>query len=213
VNDLGGPQIHCTNGVIDNWAADEKECYKQIANFLSYMPNHGGVLPPCITSTDPPGRPCPELRTIIPRRRQRTYFIRPVIESVVDKGTFFEIGANWGRTVVVGLARVNGRTIGVFADDPMVNAGALDAGGCQKFSKHLKLCDVMGIPLLQLVDIPGFAIGTAAERSGVMKWATELCRTYWTTTIPIFTVIIRRCYGIGGCILVDNRQPNCRVAW
>jgi len=103
--------------------------------------------------------------------------------------------------------------VGIFANNSTVNAGALDSQGCQKLSKHLKLCDVMGIPLVQLVDIPGFAIGTVAERSGVMKWAMELCKTYFTTTIPIFTTIVRRCYGIGGVILVDNREPNCRVAW
>jgi acetyl-CoA carboxylase carboxyltransferase component len=211
--DLGGPQIHCSNGVIDNYAQDEKGCYDQIAQFLMYVPNNGGVLPPVEPSTDSSDRHCPELREAIPRRRQRMFLVRPIIQSLVDRGSFFEIGANWGKTVVVGLARMDGRPVGIFADDPMVLAGALDSPGCQKLSKHIKLCDVMGIPLVQLVDIPGFAIGTVAEKSGVMKWAMELCKTYFTTTIPIFTVIIRRCYGIGGVILVDNREPNHRVAW
>ena len=228
---LGGPRIHCSNGVIDNLAADEKGCYEQIAQFLSYVPNHGGVLPPVLPSEDDPKRTCPELRTAIPRRSQRMYEVRPIIESLVDKGSFFEIGPYWGNTVVVGLARLGGRPVGIFADDPMHNAGALDTAGAQKYAKHLRLCDVFGIPIVQLVDIPGFAIGTVAERGGVMKWASswrhgllfdraltrlqglEMYKTLFSTTIPIFTVITRRCYGIGGAILVANRDPNTRVAW
>ncbi|KAL2391753.1 Propionyl-CoA carboxylase beta chain [Exophiala dermatitidis] len=211
--DLGGPAIHCGNGVIDNYAPNEKECYDQIAQFLIYVPNHGGVLPPVIPSDDLPDRDCSYLRSTIPRRRQRMYEVRPIITSIVDSGSFFEIGRHWGRSVVVGLARLNGQPVGIFANDCMFNAGAMDAGGCQKLAKHVKLCDVMNLPLIQLIDIPGFAIGTVAEKSGVMKWAMELCKTYFTTTIPIFSVIMRRCYGVGGVILIDNREPNCRVAW
>ena len=210
---LGGPRIHCSNGVIDNLAPDEKGCYEQIAQFLSYVPNHGGLLPPVLKSEDDPKRTCPELRTAIPRRSQRMYEVRPIIESLVDKGSFFEIGPYWGNTVVVGLARLGGRPVGIFADDPMNNAGALDTAGSQKYAKHLRLCDVMGLPIVQLVDIPGFAVGTVAERSGVMKWGLEMYKTLFSTTIPIFTVITRRCYGIGGAILVANRDPNTRVAW
>lgn len=132
---------------------------------------------------------------------------------MVDKDSFFEIGPYWGNTVVVGLARLHGRPVGIFANDAMVGAGALDSAGSQKLSKHLKLCDVMGIPVVQLLDIPGFAVGTVAERSGVMKWGMELYKVYFSTTIPIFTAVIRRCYGIAGAILADCRNPNCRVAW
>lgn len=210
---LGGPRIHCSNGVIDNLAPDEKGCYEQIAQFLSYVPNHGGLLPPVLPATDDPNRQCPDLRTAIPRRAQRMYEVRPIIESLVDQGSFFEIGPYWGNTVVVGLARLGGRPVGIFADDPMHNAGAIDTAGSQKYAKHLRLCDVFGIPIVQLIDIPGFAVGTVAERSGVMKWGLEMYKTLFSTTVPIFSVITRRCYGIGGAILVANRDPNTRVAW
>jgi acetyl-CoA carboxylase carboxyltransferase component len=210
---LGGPRIHCSNGVIDNLAADERGCYNQIAQFLSYVPNHGGVLPPVISSQDDPNRACPDLRMAIPRRRNRMYEVRPIIMSLVDIDSFFEIGPYWGKTVVVGFARLSGRPVGIFADDPMNNAGALDTAGSQKYAKHLRLCDVMGLPVIQLIDIPGFAVGTVAERSGVMKWGLEMYKTLFSTTIPIFSVVTRRCYGIGGAILVANRDPNTRVAW
>lgn len=210
---LGGPRIHCSNGVIDNLAPDEKGCYDQIAQFLTYVPNHGGVLPPVIPSQDDPNRLCTELRTAIPRRRQRMYEVRPIIKELVDKDSFFEIGPYWGNTVVVGFARLCGRPVGIFANDAMNNAGALDTAGSQKYAKHLRLCDVMGLPLVQLVDIPGFAVGTVAERNGVMKWGLEMYKTLFSTTVPVFTIIMRRCYGIGGAILVANRDPNTRVAW
>ena len=128
MEELGGAAIHCTNGVIDNWAPNEKGCYDQIARFLSYVPNHGGVLPPIIQSTDSSMRKCPELRSSIPRRLQRAYQVRPIIASVVDKDSFFEIGAGWGKTAVVGLARIDGHTVGIFADDPEVNKKARRSG-------------------------------------------------------------------------------------
>lgn len=212
-DELGGPRVHASNGTIDNVATDEKDAYRQIAAFLSYVPNHGGVLPPVLDATDDGLRPCPELRTVIPRRRQRAYQIRDIINPLVDKGSFFEIGPYWGRTIVVGFARLGGYPVGVVADDAMVNSGALDSAGAQKLMKHLKLCDVFGLPVVQLVDIPGFAVGTVAEKSGVMKWGTELFKVYHTTTMPVFTCIVRRCYGIGGVILADSRDPCPRVAW
>ena len=210
---LGGPRIHCSNGVIDNVAPNEKGCFDQIAEFLSYVPNHGGLLPPVIESPDDPIRSCPELRTAIPRRRQRMYEVRPIIKQLVDKDSFFEIGPYWGNTVVVGFARLGGRPVGIFANDAMHNAGALDTAGSQKYAKHIRLCDVMGLPIVQLVDIPGFAVGTVAERSGVMKWGLEMYKTFFSTTVPVFTVVIRRCYGIGGSILIGPREPSIRVAW
>ncbi|KAK5175519.1 uncharacterized protein LTR77_000658 [Saxophila tyrrhenica] len=210
---LGGPRIHCANGVIDNVAPNEKGCFDQIADFLSYVGNHGGLLPPVSPSQDGPDRKCPELRTAIPRRRQRMYEVRPIIRSLVDKDSFFEIGPYWGNTVVVGFARFNGRPVGLFANDAMKGAGALDTAGSQKYAKHIRLCDVMGLPLIQLVDIPGFAIGTVAERSGVMKWGLEMYKTLWSTTVPVFTVVLRRCYGIGGSILIGSREMSPRVAW
>lgn len=124
-----------------------------------------------------------------------------------------EIGTYWGTTAVVGFARLGGRPVGVIANNPEVGAGALDHLGSQKLSKHLKVCDVFGLPIIQLIDIPGFAIGTVAEKGGVMKFGTELYKVYFTTTIPIFTVVTRRCYGIAGAILADCRNPSYRVAW
>ncbi|KAF2152659.1 ClpP/crotonase [Myriangium duriaei CBS 260.36] len=211
--DLGGPTMHCTNGTIDNLAANEEECFAQLRTVLSYLPNCGTQLPPVVTSDDSPDRLDPSLRSIIPRKRERIYAPRHIIASVVDSGSFFEIGALWGTTVVTGLARLAGRPVGIVANDPATGAGALDAQGSQKLARHLKLLDVFNIPLVQLVDVPGYAVGTVAERTATMRWGVELAKTYYATTMPIFSVVVRRVYGVAGGVMLDCRDPRMRVAW
>lgn len=170
--DLGGPAMHCTNGTIDNLAATEEECFKQIRTVIGYLPNCGTQLPPVLSEAetdDPIGRADISLRTIIPRKRERMYDPRKVISTVVDKGSFFEIGALWGRTAIIGLARFGGRPVGILSNNAEVLSGALDAAGSQKLTRHLKFCDVFNLPIIQFVDAPGYAIGTVAERTATMR--------------------------------------------
>lgn len=151
--DLGGPMVHCTNGTIDNLAANEAECYEQLRTVLGYLPNTGTEAPPVISSEDPESREDLGLRKIIPRRAARMYNPRTIIMSVVDRGSWFEIGPLWGRTAIGGLARLGGRPAGVVSLNCEVNGGALDAAGSQKLSRLLKLCDVMNLPVLQFIDV------------------------------------------------------------
>ncbi|TVY78205.1 Propionyl-CoA carboxylase carboxyltransferase subunit, partial [Lachnellula suecica] len=211
--DLGGPSMHCTNGTIDNLAANEKECFAQLRTVLSYLPNSGASLPPTLPSTDPATRLCPDLRTIIPRRKARMYDPRKIITSVADVDSWFEIGALWGTTAIVGLARLCGRPVGIISLNCEVNAGALDAAGSQKITRHLKFCDIFNIPILQFVDVPGYAIGTNAERTATMRHGVALATTYYSTTTPVFSVVTRRVYGVAGGIMLDCRDPRMRVAW
>lgn len=211
--DLGGPAMHCTNGTIDNLAANEQECFEQLRTVLSYLPNWGGSLPPVIPCEDPADRPCIELRTIIPRKKARMYDPRKIITTVVDTGSWFEIGALWGTTTIVGLARLSGRPVGIVSLNCEVNAGAPDAAGSQKITRHLKFCDIFNIPVVQFVDVPGYAIGTIAERAATMRHGVALATTYYSTTMPVFSVVTRRVYGIAGAIMLDCRDPRMRVAW
>lgn len=211
--DLGGPQMHCTNGTIDNLAATEDECFEQIRTVLGYLPNCGTQLPPVVECTDSIERENVELRSIVPRKRERMYDPRKVIATVVDAGSWFEIGSLWGKTAIIGLARLGGRPVGIFSNNPEVLAGALDAAGSQKIIRHLKFCDVFNLPLLQFVDAPGYAVGTVAERTATMRWGVELTKAYYTTTMPIFSVIVRKTYGVAGGVIVDCRDPHNRVAW
>lgn len=211
--DLGGPAMHCTNGTIDNLAPDEAGCFEQIRTVLSYLPDCGTNLPPTIDCSDPIDRISEDLRSIIPRSKNRMYNPRAIITEVVDQGSFFEIGALWGTTAIVGLARFAGRPVGIVSLNCEVNAGALDALGSQKITRMLKFLDVFNIPLVQFVDVPGYAIGTIAERTATMRHGVTLAGAYYSTTMPIFNVIVRRVYGVAGGIMLDCRDPRMRVAW
>lgn len=211
--DLGGPGMHCTNGTIDNLAADEEGCFEQIRTVLGYLPNCGTQVPPVLVCDDPVDRVSPELRTVIPRKRERMYDPRRVINTVVDADSFFEIGHLWGRTAIVGLARMGGKPVGILSNNPEILTGAIDAAGSQKLTRHLKFCDVFNLPIIQFVDVPGYAVGTVAERTATMRWGVELTKAYYTTTVPIFSVILRKAYGVAGGVMVDCREPHTRVAW
>ena len=213
LSDLGGPGVHCTNGTIDNLAADEMGAFEQLRTVLGYLPNCGTRAPPVGDVQDPVDRRCEELRSIIPRRRERMYDSRRLISGVVDERSFFEIGALWGRTAIVGLARLGGKPIGIIANNAEVLSGALDAAGSQKILRHLKFCDVFNLPIVQFVDVPGYAIGTVAEKQATMRWGVELTKTYYTTTVPIFSVIVRKAYGVAGSLMLDARDPHMRVGW
>ncbi len=152
--DLGGPMMHCTNGTIDNIAKDEEGCFEPIRTVLGYLPNCGQLeAPPVVGCDDSVDREDLALRSVIPRKKARMYNPWTIVTSVVDRGSWFEIGALWERTGITGLARLGGMPIGVISLDCEVNGGALDAQGSQKLTRLLKLCDVMNLPILQFVDI------------------------------------------------------------
>lgn len=214
LTDLGGPEIHCRNGTIDNLASSEYEAIQQLRTVLGYLPSSGFSPPPVIENSDPWDRREEDLKTIIPRRKERMYNPRRIIELVVDRDSFFEIGPLWGTTAIVGLARLTGRPVGIVSNNcESATGGALDASGSQKITKHLKLCDVMNLPVLQFVDIPGYAVGTVAERTATMRHGVNLAMAYYSTTMPIFSVITRRVYGVAGGVMLDCREPRMRVAW
>ncbi|OQN96083.1 hypothetical protein B0A48_17883 [Cryoendolithus antarcticus] len=214
MTDLGGPDMHCRNGTIDNLAGDEYEAFEQLRNVLSYLPNSGFSAPPILPTQDFSSRREESLRTLIPRRKERMYDPRLLIRLVVDEGSFFEIGSLWGTSALVGLARLAGHCVGIISNNcESPTGGALDALGSQKITKHLKLCDVMNLPILQFVDVPGYAIGTAAERSATMRHGVNLALAYYTTTTPVFSVVTRRAYGVAGGVMLDCRDPRMRIAW
>ncbi|KAH9849625.1 propionyl-CoA carboxylase [Lenzites betulinus] len=222
---LGGWEIHGQNGTVDNIATSELDAFRQIRTFLSYLPSSVYAMPPIIPTLDFADRKAEELISIIPRRRTRTYDIRQLVRLVVDVDagvggesqpatSFFEIGATWGRSIVTGLARLQGMPVGVLSSDCMVGGGGLDAFGSQKAARFVNLCDQFGIPLLNLVDQPGFAIGSAAERMATIRHGAAIMSALYHATVPIFTVIIRRSFGVAGGAFSDPGDGlNTRVAW
>lgn len=160
--DLGGPNVHCTNGTIDNMARDEQDCFDQIRTVLGYLPDCGMYqAPPVVECKDDVNREDVALRSIIPRRKNRMYNPYTIIETVVDQGSWFEIGRLWGRTGITGLARMGGRPVGILSNNCEVNSGALDALGSQKLLKMIKFCDVFNLPIVQFVDVRELFISPA----------------------------------------------------
>lgn len=213
--ELGDWRIHCTNGSVDNLAETEQEAAAMVRRFLLYLPASVYEAPPISPTTDASDRREEELFTIIPRKRTTTFDIRRTIALMADKDSFFEIGGLWGTDQVTGLARFNGHPVGIIASDSQhVNGGALTADGCRKLTRHLDLCDLFHIPVLNLVDNPGFAVGLEHEIAGTIRAGGEWMVAFSQVKTPIFTVVMRRSFGVAGNNYATPRSsPSMRVAW
>ena len=215
--DLGGWHIHCRNGAVDNLAETEAEAMEMSRKFLSYLPSSVFDAPPVTapSANDRPDRRDDELFTIIPRKRTTTFDVRRTIELMADHGSFFEIGSLWGTDQVTGLVRFNGHPMGVIASDSRhVNGGALTADGCDKLRRLLDLCDLFHLPVLNLVDNPGFAVGIEHEIAGTIRKGGEWMIAFAQIEVPIFTVIMRRSFGVAGNNYATPRErPGARVVW
>jgi acetyl-CoA carboxylase carboxyltransferase component len=215
--DLGGWHIHCRNGSVDNLADTEAEAFRQARRFLSYLPASVYEAPPVLPAhaDDPPHRREEALATLIPRKRTTTFDMRRVITLMADAGSFFEVGPLWGTDQITGFVRMNGHTLGVLASDSRhPNGGALTADGCRKLTRHLDLCDLFHIPVLNLVDNPGFAVGLEHEQAGTIRAGGEWMIAFAQTRVPIFTVIVRRSFGVAGNNYATPRaEPSMRVVW
>ncbi|CCG83304.1 Propionyl-CoA carboxylase [Taphrina deformans PYCC 5710] len=216
--DLGGPGVVCTNGAIDNFAGTEAECFALVRRFLSYLPSSVLDLPPRVpyTALPPAEREAraAALDTAVPTNRSRGYAIRPIIRNLFDDGSFLELGPAWGSPAIVGFARLRGHAVSVVAFDvESPSLGALTAAAAAKLKRHLELASLFGLPVVQLVDMPGFAIGSRAEREGTMRAGVACIRAYYAASVPIFSVILRKVYGIAGAFLVDHKLPHYRLAW
>jgi len=215
--DLGEWRVHARNGSVDNIAETEAEAIAQTKRFLSYLPASVYEPPPRLAPdpADPADRREEELATIIPRKRVTTFDMRRAIALMADKDSFFEMGPLWGTDQIVGLARFNGCPVGVMASDSRhENGGALTADGCDKLRRHLDLCDLFHIPLLNLVDNPGFAVGLEHEIAGTIRKGGEWMIASAQAKVPIFTVIMRRSFGVAGNNYATPRaEVTPRVVW
>jgi acetyl-CoA carboxylase carboxyltransferase component len=215
--DLGDWRIHCRNGAVDNLAETEAEAMAQAKRFLSFLPASVFEPPPRLAPDpeDPADRREAELFSIIPRKRTTTFDMRRAIRLMADRGSFFEIGPFWGSDQITGLARFDGVPVGVIASDSRhENGGALTADGCDKLRRHLDLCDLFHLPIVNLVDNPGFAVGLEHEIAGTIRKGGEWMIAFAQVSVPIFTVIMRRSFGVAGNNYATPKSAvSARVVW
>lgn len=215
--DLGGWHIHCTNGSVDNLAETEEEAVEMAKKFLSYLPSSVYETPPVLASNpqDPPDRREEELFDLIPRKRTTTFDMRKAIRLMADTDSFFEIGPLWGTDQITGFVRFDGHPLGVIASDSRhVNGGALTADGCDKLTRHLDVCDLFHVPVLNLIDNPGFAVGLEHEIAGTIRKGGEWMVAFAQLSVPIFSVLMRRSFGVAGNnYATPLARPSVRVAW
>ncbi len=215
--DLGDWRIHCRNGSVDNLAETEEEAIAQAKRFLSYLPSSVHEAPPVTEPdwADPIDRREEELFTIVPRKRTTTFDIRRTIALMADRGSLFEIGPLWGDDQVTGFVRFNGYPMGVIASDSRhLNGGALTAKGCDKLKRHLDLCDLFHLPVLNLVDNPGFAVGIEHEMAGTIRKGGEWMIAFAQINVPLYTVIMRRSFGVAGNnYATPLARGGARVIW
>jgi acetyl/propionyl-CoA carboxylase alpha subunit/acetyl-CoA carboxylase carboxyltransferase component len=213
--ELGGWEIHCSNGAVDNLAETEQEAAAMAQRFLSYLPSSVYEAPPALAPSDPVDRIEDELLTLVPRKRTTTFDVRRAIALMADRGSFFEIGRLWGTDQVTGFVRFGGRALGVIASDSRhANGGALTAQGCEKLTRHLDLCDLFHIPVLNLVDNPGFAVGRDHEIAATIRKGGTWMIAFAQVSVPIFTVLMRRSFGVAGNNMATPVSRACvRVAW
>jgi len=192
-DDMGGPDVHTkVSGVADLQVADDLECLDVVKRYLSFFPSNNTEAPPRRTCVDPVDRRAPELYDIVPTAPRRAYDVRKVITAVVDDGDFFEMKPDWARNLVVGFARVDGQSVGIVANQPMVLGGALDVNSADKAARFVWLCDAFGIPLVFLHDVPGFVVGSVVEKQGIIRHGAKMLFAVSEATVPKISVVLRK---------------------
>ncbi|MBQ1080580.1 acyl-CoA carboxylase subunit beta [Nocardiopsis sp. B62] len=214
-DELGGADVHGgRTGVAAVVHDDEDECLEDVRHLVSLLPGNNLATPPSGPQTGAGRDVRPRLADIVPVEPNRPYDMRDVIGEVVDEGDFFEVHEGWAPNVLCALARVDGAVVGVVGNQPMVLAGVLDSDASQKAARFVRFCDAFNIPLVTLVDVPGFLPGTAQEHAGVIRHGAKLLYAYCEATVPRVQVIVRKAYG-GAYIVMDSRSigTDLSLAW
>jgi propionyl-CoA carboxylase beta chain len=212
---LGGAVTHnSVSGVGHFTAADDAECLRMIRELLGYLPRNNREDPPRRAASDPEDRMDSGLDTLVPQDSSLPYDIKDVIHRVVDEGGFFEVHEHWARNIVVGFARMDGRPVGIVANQPAYLAGCLDINSSVKGARFVRFCDAFNIPLLTFEDVPGFLPGTEQEFGGIIRHGAKLLYAFAEATVPKITVITRKAYGGAYCVMGSKHiRTDINLAW
>ena len=210
---LGGSDIHTRNGVVDDEVASEAEAFARARHFLSFMPEHVGQLARRSNCLDPVHRREDELLSLVPRDPKAVYSMRRCLDMVFDTGTVFEIGRMWGRAAITALARLDGWPVAVVASDPSFLGGSWEAKTSEKVERFVRLADQFRLPVVHLVDNPGFMIGREAEMAGTIRYGVNAMNAIYKATVPLASVVLRRAYGIAGSAMSNAENFQYRFCW
>jgi propionyl-CoA carboxylase beta chain len=210
---LGGSIIHTRNGVVDEEVGSEAEAFARARRFLSYLPSHVGQHAPRAASGDPADRRDPALVDLVPREAKQVYSMRKLMGMVFDEGSVFEMGRMWGRALITAFARLEGRVVAVMASDPSFLGGSWEARSSEKAERFIKLADQFRLPVVHLVDNPGFMIGREAEMAGTIRYGVQAMNAIYKASVPLCCVVIRRAYGIAGSAMSNAEAFQYRFAW
>lgn len=215
VEDLGGASVHSTKSGVAHFAVDnEEEGIAMLRQLISYLPSNNMEEPPTVPCEDPINRLEDSLNQIIPDNPNKPYDVKTVINGIVDNGEFLEVHANYARNIVVGFARFNGMSVGIVANQPQNLAGVLDINASRKGARFVRFCDAFNIPLVTLVDVPGFLPGTGQEYGGIILHGAKLLYAYGEATVPKVTVILRKNYGGAYCVMSSKHlRGDINYAW
>lgn len=197
---LGGADVHLRSGVVDNAAEDEADVWRQTRAFLGYLPTNVDERAPVIDTGDPRDRREEMLLSVVPRERRRVYKMRRIIDSVVDRDSFFEMAPLYGRSTITGLARLEGRSVGVFANDPYFLGGSMSASSARKLRRFIEMCDLFNLPIVTFVDQPGFLIGSEGEQTATIRFGVETLLSAMQSRVPWASVIVRKSFGVAAGI-------------
>jgi propionyl-CoA carboxylase beta chain len=213
--ELGGASAHMKkSGVATFVYEDEENTIRGLQKLLSYLPSNNLENPPYVDCCDTEERIEERLREIVPDDPNKPYDIKDVINLIIDKGTFFEVAENYAQNIVIGFARLKGKTIGILANQPKVLAGTLDINSSIKGARFIRFCDAFNIPILTLEDVPGFLPGVDQEHNGIIRHGAKLLYAYADSTVPKITVILRKSYGGAYCVMNSkNLGGDFNFAW
>jgi acetyl-CoA carboxylase carboxyltransferase component len=211
--DLGDERIQVKNGVIMNLAEDEPDAIEQIKRFLSYLPSSVYEMPPVTETEDKKDRREESLIAAVPRNRRQIYSPKKIVSAVLDKDSFFEIGPYYGKARLTGLGRLQGKPCGVMANNPKFNGGSMDIAAGEKTIRLVELCETFHLPLVYFADEPGFSVGPAQERAGIVRAGARVVTAIHKSDIPYACIVMRQLYGVAGGLHHREKGFYRRYAW
>mgnify|MGYP000894977598 CR=1 FL=1 len=213
--ELGGSKIHCeTSGVGDVEVPDDAACIRTIKDYLAFFPSHCEEKPPIVANNDPVTRRDEVLLDVLPESTRQSYDMYKIVQSVVDDGRILDLKPKWARSMITCLGRIGGRPCGVVANNPRHLGGILANDAADKAARFIQLCDAFNIPLVFLMDVPGFMVGSKVEHEGIIRHGAKMLHAMASATVPKLTVVVRKGYGAGYYVMAGRAyEPDLLVAW